>query len=71
MKIKVCSFENRTDSELYRIVHENHKNYCAINGYEYIEVNDFSKWPQRRFLSLLTKYIIFVSFCVYSKTKLY
>lgn len=49
MKIKVCSFENRINSELYSIVHNNHKNYCDTNGYEYIEVNDFRKWPSRSF----------------------
>lgn len=47
MKIRVCSFENRTGTEVYNIVHENHKQYCKHNGYTYYEVNDFSIWPHK------------------------
>ena len=47
MNITVCSFENRTDRELYRLVHDNHESYCLKHGYRYYEVTDFTKWPKR------------------------
>ena len=44
MNIKVVSIENRTGNALYNMVHKNHEEYCIKNGYDYYEVNDFSKY---------------------------
>lgn len=47
MKILVCSFENRVNDPLYKVVNDNHKRYCEHNDYEYVEINDFSKYHVR------------------------
>lgn len=46
-RICVVSMENHTQMLLYRIAHANHAAYCRNNGYEYFEVNDFSKYPPK------------------------
>lgn len=37
--------EDRVNDALYKIITDNHRRYCEKNGYEYFEVNDYSKYP--------------------------